>query len=269
MNTENSQLISLLCALIAFLAAIGIAIPPNGKKQKLCALIYLCAWSAIFWILISLWSSYGRPPMRSMAETRMWYSFGLLGTSFFIFYRWKYRWMPCYAALMSCVFLTINILSPELANKNLMPALQSVWFVPHVSAYMISYALLGVSCLLAIKCLVNLCSSREVQASATYEHLHSLVYRGFAFLMIGLVLGALWGKEAWGQYWAWDPKETWALITLIIYLLYIHCRQLLMRSPKVALLLLLIAFASLLITWKGVNYLSSAQQSKHRYSVGE
>jgi ABC-type transport system involved in cytochrome c biogenesis permease subunit len=78
-------------------------------------------------------------------------------------------------------------------------------------------------------------------------------------------MGAVWAKQAWGHYWEWDPKETWALVTALAYLACIHLRLAGPRHEKTALWLLPIAFLMLLITWIGVNYLPSAQSSIHVY----
>ena len=83
--------------------------------------------------------------------------------------------------------------------------------------------------------------------------------------MCGMVLGAVWAKEAGGHYWSWDPKETWAFVTAAAYLVYIHLR--LRHAPeRVVLWTLPISFILLMITWIGVNYLPAAQGSIHVYS---
>jgi len=94
----------------------------------------------------------------------------------------------------------------------------------------------------------------------------NLVYIGFAFLTLGLLFGALWAKEAWGHYWTWDPKETWAFITWIIYLLYLHFRYPQKLTANQLFWTLLIAFLVLLMCWFGVNYLPSAANSIHTYT---
>lgn len=92
----------------------------------------------------------------------------------------------------------------------------------------------------------------------------NLVYIGLGFLLMGMFMGALWAKEAWGDFWSWDPKETWAFITGGAYLVYIHSR-IMNYKLKYLLWLLPIAFILLMITWVGVNYLTAAQWSIHVY----
>ena len=86
-------------------------------------------------------------------------------------------------------------------------------------------------------------------------------------MTFGMLFGALWAKEAWGHYWSWDPKETWAAITWFAYLVYIHYRLLPSSRQKVALTLLIVCFLLLQMCWWGINYLPSAQgASVHTYS---
>ena len=87
-------------------------------------------------------------------------------------------------------------------------------------------------------------------------------------MTLGLLSGALWAKEAWGHYWSWDPKETWAAITWFCYLSYIHYRLHRKTSYSIALIMLLISFLLLQMAWYGINYLPSAQGvSVHTYSM--
>ncbi len=153
---------------------------------------------------------------------------------------------------------------PENFSKTLMPALQSPWFVPHVVVYIFAYAFLAASSLVAVRGLYQHYYKKldnKVMLMAD-----NLVYLGFSFLSLGLLFGALWAKEAWGHYWTWDPKETWALITWLGYLIYIHRRYHVPSVFKSSLWILALAFVILLVCWFGVNYLPSAQFSVHTYS---
>ena len=97
----------------------------------------------------------------------------------------------------------------------------------------------------------------------------NLVQVGWAFMTVGILFGALWAKEAWGHYWAWDPKETWAAATWFAYLAYIHVRIRSDRYRRAALWGLFISFILLQMCWWGINYLPSAQGvSVHTYSLG-
>lgn len=214
--------------------------------------------------IIVLWMDLERPPMRTMGETRLWYALFLSLVGTLLYVRWKFRWILAFSLLLSSVFLLINLLNPEIHSKNLMPALQSVWFVPHVIAYIIAYSFLSAAAISATIMLVryNKLTTNSHSAYIT----DNLVYIGFGLLMIGLLIGAIWAKEAWGTYWSWDPKETWALITAVAYLIYIHMRLRENKPKRLTLSVLIVALMLLLFTWKGVNYLPSAQNSVHVYT---
>ena len=101
-----------------------------------------------------------------------------------------------------------------------------------------------------------------------YSPLTSIVCVGISLITIGMLFGALWAKEAWGHYWSWDPKETWAAITWFAYLVYVHYRQIPTHKPKLALWVLLISFVLLQMCWWGIKYLPAAQGSSvHVYSM--
>ncbi len=212
--------------------------------------------------IIGLWIGQERPPLRTIGETRLWYSFFLATVGFITYKHWKYKWLLSFSALMAIVFTCINIFKPEIHSKNLMPALQSYWFVPHVTVYILSYAMFAAA---TIASFIQLSKLGKGNPDRQLYHLtDNLVYVGFGFLMLGMLMGCVWAKDAWGHYWSWDPKETWAFVTAAAYLVYIHLR-LQKFHPKITLWMLSIAFILLLITWIGVNYLPSAQNSIHVY----
>ena len=109
--------------------------------------------------------------------------------------------------------------------QHLPPALQSVLFIPHVAAYMLAYVILTKAAALAIICLIADQSPRQSPAPPNGQAVDRLVRLGFPFLTVGLVLGAVWGKLAWGDYWNWDPKELWALACWLVYAAYFHFRS--------------------------------------------
>ncbi len=220
--------------------------------------------SAIFMaFIIGLWISLERPPLRTMGETRLWYSFFLSVAGIMVYARWRYRWILSFSTLLSAVFIGVNLLKPEIHSKTLMPALQSAWFVPHVIVYMFSYALLGAATLFVIYLWL-----RPKQRIPTDEELgvcDNLVRIGWAFLTLGMIMGALWAKQAWGDYWTWDPKETWAAATWLSYLLYLHLRRQ-QNDHRTAFALIIISFILLQMCWYGINFLPAAQGlSVHSY----
>ena len=209
--------------------------------------------------IAGLWLSLDRPPLRTMGETRLWYSFFAMIAGLFTYIRWRYKWILSYSTVLAAVFIIINIVKPQIHDQTLMPALQSAWFIPHVTVYMFSYSLLGCAFLLALVGLIR-------PGADVFPAMDTLIYIGMAFLTFGMLSGALWAKEAWGHYWSWDPKETWAAITWLVYLLYIHLRLVGKASRQALCVLVIFAFACLQMCWWGVNYLPSAQNSVHVYN---
>ena len=176
----------------------------------------------------------------------------------------KRKWVLL-AALVPTVlftFLTVSRMGPSATSQP--PALQSPWFIPHLIVYMAGYAILATATLMAIYRLVFKKKDEEVEMGIT----DGLVYVGLAFLTIGMLFGALWAKEAWGNYWSWDPKETWAAVTWLCYLVYLHFRKARPSEWRTACWVLLFAFICLQLCWWGINYLPSAQgQSVHTYNM--
>lgn len=236
-----------------------------GKSLQV--VLWTVAGLAIFMaFIVGMWVSLERPPLRTMGETRLWYSLFLPVAGIITYIRWRYKWILSFSTVMSLVFICINLFKPEIHNKTLMPALQSPWFAPHVIVYMFAYAMLGAGAVVAVYLLVR---SRKTAIEPGVMNLcDNLVYVGTAFLTIGMLFGALWAKEAWGHYWSWDPKETWAAATWLGNLLYIHFRFQKNKQYRSALGILVFAFILLQVCWFGVNYLPSAQgNSVHVYNM--
>lgn len=245
-------------ALVVILfAVVGAVAAARSRERSLVALlaslvgvVLLAGFVAHLWLLLE------RPPLRTMGETRLWYALLLLAAGLFTYHRWHYRWILGFSTLLAGVFMVINILRPEIHDQSLMPALQSPWFVPHVSVYMLSYALLGCATLLSLYGLVR--PKAELD-----EAINPLLSGGAALFTIGMLTGALWAKQAWGLYWSWDPKEAWAAATWGLYLLLLHGRGW-PRRRRYALMV--VAFLALQMCWYGVNYLPSAPRSVHTYN---
>lgn len=220
--------------------------------------------SVVFMVfIIGFWIALERPPLRTMGETRLWYSFFLSVVGIVLYGKCRYPWLLAFSTLMSLVFVCINLLKPEIHSQTLMPALQSLWFVPHVIVYMFSYALLGAATLFALFLWFR--KKPEEPSSDELSVCDSLVRIGWAFLSLGMTMGALWAKEAWGDYWTWDPKETWALATWFAYLIYLHLRPA-CKNHHLLFAVLTFSFILLQMCWWGINFLPSAQgASVHTY----
>ena len=264
MDWINFPLITLLTSISWITGIIVLYIARDNKTLQYFAYFLIVSGISILVIfLVNLWVHLQRPPMRTLGETRLWYSLFLPIVGFITYIRWRYKWFITYSLLLAVLFLIINYNHPENYDKALMPALQSPWFVPHVIVYIFSYALLAASSLVAVYGLyMYLFRTFQIK---TLNLADNLVYLGFSFLTLGLIFGALWAKEAWGHYWTWDPKETWAFLTWLGYLIYMHFRYYQPKRVKTHLWILSLAFIVLLICWFGINYLPAAQNSVHVY----
>ena len=228
-------------------------------RRRKCATISAVVSTLVLATFICLlWSSLDRPPLRTMGETRLWYSFFAGIAGLFTYLRWGYRWILSFSTILSTVFIVLNVVKPEIHDQTLMPALQSAWFIPHVTVYMFSYSFLGCAFLIGVVSLFR-------KSDNLFPAADTLVYIGTAFLTFGMLSGAIWAKQAWGHFWNWDPKETWALVTWLSYLIYIHLRLYRNSSVKLLCFLLIFAFACLQMCWWGINLLPTAQDSIHVY----
>ena len=234
------------------------------RDRKSPALVSYIAGTLVFFsFMIAMWVALERPPMRTMGETRLWYSFFMAVAGIIVYSRWKYKWILSFSTIMALVYITVNLLKPQIHTKSLMPALQSPWFAPHVIVYMFSYGMLGAATIMALYVLIFKKDDVTARETSTTDN---LVATGLAFLTFGMLFGALWAQEAWGTYWAWDPKETWAAITWLTYLLYVHYRISRPKDHQTAMWILILAFICLQICWWGINYLPSAHAtSVHVY----
>ena len=277
-------------ALAASVSWLSGAVMSVVSKRRMPAVLLTGAGSIIFiTFIVGVWVTLGRPPLRTMGETRLWFSLFLSLIGLGVYLRWRYRWVLPFGCLMAIVFACINIFKPEIHTEELMPALRSPWFVPHVIVYMFAYAVMGIATILAVRILwltrKPVIEPVELQRplETDLRLCDTLVRIGWGFLTMGIVMGALWAKQAWGDYWTWDPKETWAAATWLSYLLYLHLRQgqgsalpsvtepvevtsYSGKSLRRTLFLLIFSFLLLQMCWWGVNYLPSAQGfSLHTY----
>ena len=187
----------------------------------------------------------------------------LAGTVLLVLYtRWRMKRLLPIGVLLVVALAIVSHLIPVF-RSNLVPALQSPWFYPHILVYIVCYSLMGVAAVIAIYGLI-----RRPLPSYISPLTSSIVYVGLIFMTFGMMFGAFWAKEAWGHYWSWDPKETWAAITWLSYLVYVHYRLLPRHKERLALCMLIISFALLQMCWWGINYLPSAQGSSvHTYQT--
>jgi ABC-type transport system involved in cytochrome c biogenesis permease subunit len=139
------------------------------------------------------------------------------------------------------------------------PALQSLWLVLHVTLAFIGESFFVVSFVAAI---VYLATRDQERAKDADRIMYTTIGIGYPIFTAGaLIFGAIWAQRAWGRYWGWDPKETWALVTWLIYTAYLHTRLVRRLRGKISAILAIVGFACTIFTFFGVNYLLSGLHS--------
>lgn len=250
----------------------------KGQEKKFILL------KALWWILFTgflfhtfglglRWYIAGHSPMSNGYESMIFISWVTLLAGF-IFSRKSAFALSATSVLagMTLMVAHLSFMDPEITN--LVPVLKSYWLTLHVSVITGSYGFLGLGAILAIitMILLSLSNNRNSERiSKTIDELTVINFRtltlGLYFLTIGTFLGAVWANESWGRYWGWDPKETWSLITIIVYTLVTHSRMIPgMKNIFTFNILSLFAFSSVLMTYFGVNYYLSGL---HSYASGD
>ncbi len=170
----------------------------------------------------------------------------------------RFRIVMVFGFLLSGFFLLvshINAMDPAIGQ--MMPVLNSPLLSLHVSIVMMSYALLSLTFVCAVMGLLMPAHAAQLQALSQL-----FLYPALCALGIGIFIGAVWANVSWGSYWSWDSKETWALITFMIYAVAVHARSLpALARPKPYHWFMALAFLSLVMTYFGVNYLLSGMHS--------
>ena len=236
--------------------------------------------------LISRWIISSHFPISNLFESLCFLSWGLILGQLLLEREYDTPIIPAISTpliLLSLGFACFVLPEDLRSSSSLVPALRSSWLVMHVSVVMLSYAALIIgSCLSASVLLIDVRQSLQIRSSAVgiggykisnivsksqlikpnkFSHLEkidTLSYRsilvGFVLLTLGLVSGAVWANEAWGTWWSWDPKETWALISWLFYAAYLHMRISKGWQGRKPALLATGGFFIVLICYLGVNF---------------
>ncbi|MCX6326481.1 MAG: c-type cytochrome biogenesis protein CcsB [Bacteroidia bacterium] len=266
-------------ATIGLIMLIGlITMVIRGKKEK-SLFVKVLGWLLFTGFLFHTlglglrWYIAGHSPMSNGYESMIFISWVTLLAGF-IFSRKSVFALSATAVLASMTLMVahLSFMDPEITN--LVPVLKSYWLTLHVSVITGSYGFLGLGAILGLITMILLALSNDKnreRIASTIDELTVINYKsltlGLCFLTIGTFLGAVWANESWGRYWGWDPKETWSLITIIIYSIVIHSRMIPgMKDIFTFNLMSLFAFSSVLMTYFGVNYYLSGM---HSYASGD
>jgi ABC-type transport system involved in cytochrome c biogenesis permease subunit len=236
---------------------IGDVLPSESKTQA--ELFYNKLRSIKFPVLITAqlglrWWLSGHIPLSNGYETMLFMAWVLLILTIVLFRKFRFiLWIGPLAAL--CCLLVAMMTGSGSEITPLMPVLQSPLLSIHVMTVMCAYALFALQMLLGVYAIFVL--NERVTALSQL-----LLYPAVFLLTIGIFLGAVWANVSWGNYWSWDPKESWALITMMIYAIPLHKASIgLFRNPRFYHIYMVCAFFAVLITYFGVNYLLGGMHS--------
>lgn len=224
------------------------------------------------------WYISGRAPWANAYESMICTSWMLVGGG--LLFARRFRILPALAGLLGGIMLFVaglNHLNPEITP--LVPVLQSYWLMSHVAIIMIGYVFFALCALTGLFNLILmslLSATNRVKLQFRIREFTLLnemaMILGLFFMTAGTFLGAIWANVSWGRYWGWDPKETWALISIVVYALVLHIRFIPLLKGKTAWcfnLLSVVAILSVIMTWFGVNYYLSGLHSYGKTEGGD
>jgi cytochrome c-type biogenesis protein CcsB len=208
----------------------------------------------------------GHAPLSNLYESLMFFAWTTVLLYLIVEWRIKSKHIGAFVVPFAFLSMAFASFSPNVTSRiqPLIPALQSNWLISHVITCFFGYAAFAIACGLGFMYLIKgleapensgpflrLLPHREILEELTY---HSIVI-GFIFLTLGIITGSVWAYSAWGSYWSWDPKETWSLITWLVYAAMLHFRFVWGWTGKKLAMMSLVGFASVLFTYFGVNLL--------------
>lgn len=264
-NKTNAQRLPVMLYLtLSLLLAIVSTLSLNNEKQKKTRLVS----SVLTWVmlihttlLLALrWYVSGHLPMSNGYETMQFMAWATLIVTLVM----QKRFLPVkqFGPLLSSFALLVAMITdgnPQITQ--LMPVLQSPLLSVHVMVIMFSYALFGLTALIGLQGLIAHHRKQEEKEQQLAALSQFLLYPAVALIAIGIFIGAIWANVSWGRYWSWDSKETWALITMLIYSAPLHADIKWLRKAQHMHIYMLLAFLSVLMTYFGVNYFLSGMHS--------
>jgi len=270
---------------------ISLALPKNKNYVLISRTLVICSNLLFTFTLLFRWINEGYFPLSNLYESLIFLSWGISIIHLFIENKTGSRLIGAISTPLMFFLSGFSSLTLPIEMQKalpLVPSLQSNWLMMHVSMMMVSYSTLIVGSLLSILYLFfiyfNSVQKTSVNSNLTTDanfHLENntfilskfslletvdiwsyrIIGLGFPFLTIGIISGAVWANEAWGSYWSWDPKETWALITWLVFAIYLHSRLIKGWSGKESAILGSLGFFVIWICYLGVNFLGKGLHS--------
>jgi cytochrome c-type biogenesis protein CcsB len=287
---SDYQLPIIACFLLFFamlLYWVSLSFPKNQLIFRISQFLVLGSNLLLMSTLAIRWITQGYFPLSNLYESLIFLSWGISLIHLVIESKTKSRLLGAISTPLMFFLSGFSSLTLPVEMQKalpLVPSLQSNWLMMHVSMMMVSYATLILGSLLSILYLAfgffNQTETKTVEnrngeavltsnviasKSSLLETVDIWSYRiiglGFPFLTIGIISGAVWANEAWGAYWSWDPKETWALITWLVFAIYLHSRLLKGWQGQKAAALGSCGFFVIWICYLGVNFLGKGLHS--------
>jgi len=270
---DSSNILSYI-TFIYFLAFMAYLLMMVMKKEVfglIASYTTLAGLAAHSFALILRWiESYrlgiGHAPLTNRYESLIVFAWTVI--IFFVIMEWRTKNRSIGVFVTPIAFIAMAYASfSEMENsiQPLVPALQSNWLLTHVITCFLGYAGFALSFCLSIMYLIKRLDGPEkenvflklIPRTGILDELsYQMVAIGFLMLTLGIITGAVWAHSAWGSYWSWDPKETWSLITWLVYAAMLHSRMIIGWRGKRLAILSIIGFACVLFTYFGVNYLA-------------
>lgn len=263
-NTVRSKKWPVFLSLtISLLLCIVLQTHKSTKKcLRIASHIFVILLSAYVTIMLLMrWWLSGHIPVSNGHETMLFMSWVILLLTLAL--RRRFSIILGFGPLIASFCLLVAMLAGSSTQITpLMPVLQSPLLSVHVMTVMCAYALFALQTVLGIQSFYLLRKKREAELERVTALSQLLLYPAVFLLAIGIFLGAVWANVSWGTYWSWDPKESWALITLMVYAVPLHRASISrMRHPRFYHTYMICSFLAVLITYFGVNYLLGGMHS--------
>ena len=271
---DNSLILSYTTFIyfLAFLVYLAGMVMNRAFFSRLGTYLSLLGFTAQTVAIILRWvESYalgvGHAPFSNLYESLIFFAWTLMFLYLILEWRTKNRTIGAFVTPLAFLAMAYASFSPNINSQiqPLIPALKSNWLISHVITCFFGYAAFALSFGISIMYLLKRLDTEEtgnlflklIPSTTILDDLnYQMIVIGFLMLTLGIITGSVWAHSAWGTYWSWDPKETWSLITWLVYASVIHTRLVKGWTGKKIAILSIVGFTCVLFTYFGVNYLA-------------
>ena len=264
----------ILLGLIMLIVAFIVIFKPEFKPKKITTVFFI-ALATLFSLhtfgMGYRWVLSGHAPWSNIYETLVYISWSAVFAGV-VFFRKSLLALSAAVIIAGIFMFTAHLTDVDPQITNLVPVLKSYWLTIHVSILTASYGFFGLGAILGFLTLIMfIFRKNRPHVDEIIKHVTAIteiaLIIGLTAVTIGNFLGGVWANESWGRYWGWDPKETWAYVSIVVYAIVIHLRFVkALSTPYVFATAALLAFSSILMTYLGVNFYLSGM---HSYATGD